>query len=516
MIPMLKNRGDQCILLLVSVICIGCLYMNWELLGFSNAEVFGHVWSQSWRFKDFPDGLFGTEQTIGTKTFPLIDPLPTLIVNVVGLFVSLSSAYNILFVLSLVLSAAAMRRMPVGTLEDQSADVSLILLLFVSPIFWGILNSGLTEDWGVCLPILAIVSLHRKHMVQAGALVAAAAYWGLVLGWMSAILVSAYAVMHVRSRRELLKMWLMMGICVLPLVGLHWDRLWLEGHRSSAPPSHFDPMWVLNPWHHIDLASLWWVGPVDFSDQIIRLHSASLGVAATVSSFGCRSWKWWGLFLMCVGFALGPEVYWMGHSTGVQNPVYWMLSVIPGSSLLNHHGRWMLMAMICWIVIVVQGMQKFKIIHWMTPVIALEWIFMTPLGIPLMGSQQIKTSNVLSSMTEIEIPSKTRLLRIPVRGPGVVFQQALYEQTVHGLPLWMNPNRPNPSEWFNLTEQSQWIETIAFTKTLSKESCVPLSVGAVLVAEPYTVLFVETWGAPVTQDDRYALWQEVPRCSNNR
>ena len=94
------------------------------------------------------------------------------------------------------------------------------------------------------------------------------------------------------------------------------------------------------------------------------------------------------------------------------------------------------------------------------------------------------------------VPEDTRLLRIPVRGPGVVFQQALYEQTIHGMPLWMNPNRPNPSEWFQLTEQSQWIETLAFTKQLSTKSCVPTPVGSVLVAEPYIELFVASWGQP--------------------
>ena len=106
--------------------------------------------------------------------------------------------------------------------------------------------------------MLAIIALKRNQMIVAGIWVAIAAYWGLVLGWMSAILVSVYGLLHVRSRRELLKMWLMMGVCVLPLMGLHWDRLWLEGHRSLSPPVQFEPMWVVNPWHHTDLASLWY------------------------------------------------------------------------------------------------------------------------------------------------------------------------------------------------------------------------------------------------------------------
>ena len=160
---------------------------------------------------------------------------------------------------------------------------------------WGSLNSGLTEDWGLLLPMLAIISLRKDQTVQAGVWTAVSAYWGLVLGWMSAVIVSVYAVVHLKSKRELFKLWFVMGVCVTPLIGLHWDRLWIEGHRSLAPPSHFEPMWVLNPWHHTDLASLFWIGPVDFSTQVIRLHPASLGLAAIVSSFGCRDWKWLSL-----------------------------------------------------------------------------------------------------------------------------------------------------------------------------------------------------------------------------
>ena len=119
-------------------------------------------------------------------------------------------------------------------------------------------------------------------------------------------------------------------------------------------------------------------------------------------------------------------------------------------------------------------------------------------------------------MTEMDIPEATRLLRIPIRGPEVVFQQSLYEQTIHGLPLWMNPNRPNPSEWFRLTESSQWIETIAFTKELPNDACIPEVAGAVLVAEPYIELFVDSWGSPIIQDDSYALWTAAPRCLATR
>jgi hypothetical protein len=76
----------------------------------------------------------------------------------------------------------------------------------------------------------------------------------------------------------------------------------------------------------------------------------------------------------------------------------------------------------------------------------------------------------------------------------------------------MNPNRPNPSDWFPLSQNTQWIESIAFTKSLPVTACTPEKVGGVLVAEPFTELFVEIWGEPDLKDSQYAFWSSHPRC----
>jgi len=487
--------------------------MRWELLGFEHAEVFGHVWNHSWRLSDVPSSLFGTSKTVGTQSFPLIDPIPTVLVSLLTVFMSLSNAYNLFLLGSIALFATAMRRLEIGDCESKSSvEIAVVALTLTCPIVWGSLNSGLTEDWGLFLPALALVCIAQKRIGLAGCCVVAAAYWGLVLGWMSAILVSVFALMHRLSWRDIGKLWLIMGMGVLPLLGLHSERLSLVGHRSVSPPTRWDPMWAINPWHHTDVASLFWVGSLDFSNHIIRLHPASLGIVALVVSFGCRDWRIWGLFGTSMGFAFGPEFYWMGHSTGISNPFHWVLSTIPGSDLLNHHGRWMSMAALCWIWIVVKGMAHFRVIKWMTPIVVVEWLFATPLGFPLMGTPQIETSVVLNKMKNGSLSENTRLLRIPIRGPDVVFQQALYEQTIHNQPIWMNPNRPNPSEWFSLTSDSQWIETVAFTKTIPAKPCVPSNVGAVLVAEPFVSLFTNSWGTPAIQDEQYAFWSTPPMC----
>ena len=247
-----------------------------------------------------PSGLFGTEQTIGTGYFPIIDLIPTVVINFFALFIPISSAYNAFLLCSLVLSLVVIKGL--ASDSDPITDRALLFLILSSPIIWGSLNSGLTEDWGLFLPILALISIDRKNAVQAGVWVALAAYWGLVLGWMSAIMVSVYAIIQSTVRRDLLKMWITMGIGVLPLLGLHSERLFVGGHRSPTPPNQFDPMWMLNPWHHTDLASLFWVGPTSYSDHIIRLHPASLGIVAIILSLGCRDWKWWTMFAFVWGF----------------------------------------------------------------------------------------------------------------------------------------------------------------------------------------------------------------------
>jgi hypothetical protein len=113
------------------------------------------------------------------------------------------------------------------------------------------------------------------------------------------------------------------------------------------------------------------------------------------------------------------------------------------------------------------------------------------------------------------MPSETRLLRLPVRGPSVVFQEALYEQTIHQQPLWLSPNRPIIREWMTLGKGSEWVEQVAFEPTLMG-SCVPREVGALLVKEPFIERVSVILGAPLEQDDVYALWTaaELTYCTN--
>ena len=527
---MSHNDSWKIVLGIAAGILLYAMIQGWELLGFEHAEVFGHVWSNSWRLQYFPHELFGTDRTVGTEYFPLIDPIPTICVSILQTILSLSTAYMLFVVVTMAVNARTISILAqetssiAGSNNDQSESLNSViplLLAFSTPILWGAVNSGLTEDYGIFLTATTIILLRRKKVVLSGVVLALSAYWGLVLGWMSGIIIGLYVLFHRVSIKDSLVIFGTAIIGVLPLLGLHWQRLGLKGHRTGAPPNMadiLDPMWMLNPWHHTDLASLFFVGSVDYVDHIIRLHPASLGWAAILVSTGCRDWRWWGMFLSCVGFSLGSEVYWMGASTGVPNPFHSVLSLFPGAEVLNHHGRWMLMGGMCWLVIIVKGLQSSTWRRWklgITGVIIGEWLLMTPMGFPLIGTTNIGDSVVLQSVKEMDMHSTQRLLRIPVRGPNVVFQQALFEQTVHEQPIWMNPNRPDPSTWFAITDRTRWIETLAHSKRLSSESCVPKTVGVLLVAEPYVSIVQSAFGAPVKVDDQYAVWTSFPICETN-
>ena len=87
-------------------------------------------------FKTVLEGLFGTDQTIGTTQFPLIDPIPTLIVHIFGLFLPLT-AYNVLFLSSLAMCAGVLRGMFLADSEERSGEIPLVLLMCTSPMIWG-------------------------------------------------------------------------------------------------------------------------------------------------------------------------------------------------------------------------------------------------------------------------------------------------------------------------------------------------------------------------------------------
>lgn len=380
-----RDLSSWIVVLVLLAIWITYMFQDWELLGFQQAEIFGHVWNHDWRFDHFPNYLRGTEKTVHTHNFPLMDVIPSLVIFILKQVFSLPIA-EVIFCLSMIAVNTLVLR---DFVEETDFPNSIVLLGVSTPILWGSYNSGLTEDWGLCFTMLSVIALRQDKLLLSAIALAGTAYFGLVLGWMSGIFLLLYALAFRISVRKIAIVLGSTIVGILPLCWFNWDRLLLVGHRSSPPPDLFHPLWMLNPWHHTDLASLFVVGAVDFQEEILRLHPASLGWVALVVSMFCKDFRWWLLFICFLGFSLGPEIYWMGYSLEITNPLHWLLSWVPGASLINHDGRWMLMAVLCWIVIVIKGIKGAPLGQWMTGLIVIEWLFFTPLGFPLMGTGKL-------------------------------------------------------------------------------------------------------------------------------
>ena len=482
-------------------------WFDWTLLGFTNAEVYGHIWSHSWRLED---GLFGTSKTVGTNTFPAIDILPSILVGLAAKIVSLPIAYNLLVIFSVL----SMGWMGALLFKQESGDPFVgVVLLTTSPIFWGIINSGLTEDFGVFLVIATAILCLRKNHLVAGVFLGITAYWGLLQSWMSGIVMIVIVLSQRATLIQLIRFGVGVFLTIVPLLWIHSERLFRSGHRTTKALEEFqEPLWMLNPWHHADAASFLWSQSMEYQSSIIRLHPTYIGWIALLVALQSRAWKWWVVFVISVMASLGPTIYWMGQNTEIVNPVVWILSWLPGATLINHHARWMVIGLIGLTVLVATGIQKVKHRRLVLTAMIVECCFLNPMGFPIMG-KTIPDSQVLEFTNSVDLPTATRLLRLPVQGPNVVFQEGLYEQTIHNQPLWLNPNRPDLRSWLKLTTESEWLEQVAYTQYLTGE-CVPKGVGGILVKEPFVGRVSTILGVPSMTDDNYALWLEVPYCSN--
>lgn len=474
-------------------------YFDWTLIGFKNAEVYGHVWNYDWRLSE---GFRGTNRTVGTENFPVIDWIPSIFIGMMSWGVSLEASYNLWIITTLF----ALGLSVVYLVQNEGGHVlSAVVVTSISPILWGAINSGLVEDWGLALVVLIWLLFQREKYVLVGVILGITAYMGLLHAWMAGVLLMGWMIIHRSNWRDVGRVLMTSTVMIMPLIWMHWERLTSIGHRNLHRLRDYqEPFWMLNPWHHTDLASLLWSQPVTFQEAIIRLHPAYLGWTVLLVAVYSRAWKWLGLVGFCICASLGPTIYWMGSSTEISNPIVWLLSWIPGAGLVNHHGRWMLLSLLGLSVSVSIGMQRLRYRPIILTMIVLEYLFLSPMGIPFMGFSQLD-SQVLVDTKDVLMPAETRLLRLPIRGPNVLFQEALYEQTIHQQPIWLSPNRPIVREWMTLSTESDWIEQVAFESSLIG-SCVPIKVGAILVKEPFVQRVSIVLGEPSMADSSYALW----------
>ena len=495
-----------------------------ELIGFAGGEVYGHAWGHWWHLQDIPSSLYQTDWTSHTQNFPLIDVLPTIISNLFGVF-DIAFGYNCMAIFSVMLCFYGGYRLAIS---QEGNGVVGGLVLCASPIFWGSINSGLTEDFGLGLVALVFAHFcsphtHTKKWWLGALLVSGMAWWGLVLGWMGAVGVATAITIHILcySKNRLDTQTMLQNIVIetrllfvcfvfsIPLLWLHWDRLWQRGHRFGTHNLEHNALWMLNPWKHNDIASMFYAFPQEYGNEIIRLHPSYLGgIAFGVALFSKTKQKmlWWILFAVIVLLSCGETLYFMGMNTDIPNPIAYIYSFLPGYALLNHHGRWMPIALVPFAVLI--STSTWSTNKYIIGAIVLEWWTISPMGFPFMGTPPMKDSQVLQQLAthSSTIDTTDRIVRLPIVGPGVSFQQALWEQHVHQRKLWLHPNRPNLANYIPLSTRSEFLEKIAFTKTLPADFCFPTQITGLLVTRDIHMVLLPTLDKPIWEDERYAFW----------
>ena len=313
--------------------------------------------------------------------------------------------------------------------------------------------------------------------------------------------------MLVAGRRSVLRSCTVAIVCIAPLLWIHWSRLNLHGHRSGNHLADTEPMWALNPWKQTDLASLFSIGRVDYAGEIIRLHPGFIGFSLlTVAAFA-RSKFWWSAFLLFTLLALGPEIRWMGSGTGVSNYLSLLFQSVPGYGLINHHGRFMLPALLALSVLVSQGIQRVPMRPLFVVAIVAELTLGSPIGFFVPSTPPIN-SLVLDGIGDTD----GRILRLPASGPGIPFQKALWEQSKHGRPLFLNPNMPGVG---TLLADAAWMDRIAFGDSqFPTPLCLPESVSGLLVERDFSEPFVAVLGESHLADQSYLYWASSQLRSN--
>ena len=127
-------------------------------------------------------------------------------------------------------------------------------------------------------------------------------------------------------------------IGVLALVP-HLDRLNGVGHRFGTLVRDSEPLWAVNPWQSVDVVSLFSPGRVDLGDALVRTHPGYLGFGVLLLVLRTRQHVMWFVCALFVVFSFGPEFWFAGTPSGVQNPVWFLFQWLPGAGLLNHLGR---------------------------------------------------------------------------------------------------------------------------------------------------------------------------------
>lgn len=499
--------------LLLLVLTAGLWARGEQLLGWQGGELYGHAWVQWWHGEALWGWPSGTTRVLGASSWPVVDPLNTVLAALLGKAFGYPTGWNALIVLGIALGffgGAFLARRAGGSPLVGGIGVAL------SPVFLGSVSSGLTEDLGLGVVAfslgLLIYPVGHRDRLWGGALLGLTTWTGLYLTFLAAIVA---AVLGIRAlwRREEAREWVLAGVLAaavaLPALGLFGGRLLGEGHRfGEAQLPAFEPLWRFNPVRAVDLASFVDPRPMDLpKDAVVRLHPMYLGWGLLLCALQSRSRGWWLLVGACVLYACGPEFRFAGQATGLPNPVHSGLNTLPFFDRINHAGRMMLIGHLALVVLAAKGARRLGSPRVVAAVLTLELFALGPRLAPLPTTP----SEVAEVFSELEARDG-RVLVLPMGGPGLHPQKALYEQRAHARDLALRPNVPGPVLG---TERSP---TGAWLFGLGKSPAPPLpdqvDVSGFLKAKITTIVVREGWvreaalglGEPHLETGGGAIW----------
>ena len=498
--------------LLLGVVSVSGLLSGGELAGHAGGEAFGHAWSHWWRGQALPGWPGGTELVLGAGSWPLIDPLPSFFSGLVGLLAGPAAGYNAWLALSVVLAGAGGWFLAART--GGSPWVGAVALAWAPP-FLGSLGSGLTEDSGLGLSALGLAFLgepFRKGGWLSGACIGLSACCGLVLGWLTGLCALLLGAVLLLGRPGRWRSLAASAAVAAPLAGLaawpHLSRLEGAGHRSGELHRLAEPLWRVNPWKNADLASLATPGRAELADSLVRTHPGYLGILLLLLALLSPARRWWLPLSAMAALSLGPSIWWAGEPSGVSNPVYPLLALLPGAELLNHHGRALLLASVALAALASSGAARLPWPGLAALLAAADLAFLSPLS-PRLPTTGPTESPVLLSLAARDLDGY--VLPLPAAGPGIAYQKPLWEQRLHGQRLWLHPNRPGvPGAGSDPV--LKWLSGLAFPDPAPppREPVFPPGLSALLVREPYSAPVAEALGPPDDSDGIFSLWR-LPR-----
>lgn len=510
----------------------GRLFVSRGLLGSPSAETYGHAWRQWWTGAALPNWATGPgSHLMVSKELPLIDPLPTLLAASVGRLFTVEAGYNSWILLSVFLAfiGGAVLAKRLGG-DPTTGGVVLAL----SPPFLGSLSSGLTEDGAVGLVALSMALIGDRDWrkgATGGLLLGLTAFCGLVLAWGAGVMAVIWGLGIMVRDPSRWKSLLAGALSAMTLAGaaaaLQGDRLGSgAGHRSGTHPLGPEPLWPLNPWQGVDLASFFRPGRFDAGEAIIRTHPGWLGAAALGLSLWAtlqhrsRLLPLWLVLVICIVWAPGDHLYWAGEPLHQTNPMTTVMDAIPFGSFINHHGRLLIIGSVALAGLAAVGAARMgPKAPWMAAIIALEIGLLSPIS-PMLPVAPSTAPDVLHEIDELQ---SGPLLVVPITGPGVHHQRPFLDQRVHGRTLVSDPDNPGLSigldpEW-KQSPTARWLSSLAHCAQdraephhrceapSSFES--PQGIALIFAPSDYRTILESVLGPPSLSGDDGSVWELI-------